>query len=100
MSSHNLWARRVQTLTFTVCQLASAAPIGTAQKRRVSVPIDSQLIGKAQIKRVWLRHGSHTTYGNEVVLIRSSQGHPLRRKLRLFVMEYIFPPILPLVQML
>ena len=42
-------------------------PIGTIQTRRVSVPIDSQVIGTVQIKRVRLRHGSHTIYGNEVI---------------------------------
>ena len=44
-------------------------PIGTAQKRCASVPIGSQLIGKAQIKRVRPRNGSHTTHGNEVIFI-------------------------------
>ena len=35
-----------------------------AQTRRVSVPIGSQLIGTAQMKRARLRHGSHRSHGS------------------------------------
>ena len=42
-------------------------PIGRAQTRRVSVLIGSQLIWTAQIKRVRLRHHSHTIHDNEVI---------------------------------
>ena len=37
---------------------------GVAQTKRVSVPIGSQLIGTAQMKRARLRHGSHCSHGN------------------------------------
>ena len=50
--------------------------IGTAEKRRASVPIDSQLIGgrKAQITLVGLMHGSRTTYGSEVIFTDPHNG--------------------------
>ena len=40
-------------------------PIGVAQTKRVSVPIGSQLIGTAQMKRARPRHGSHRSHGSE-----------------------------------
>ena len=36
--------------------------------------IGNQLIGTAQIKRVRLRHGSNTSYGNEVIFIAPHKG--------------------------
>ena len=59
-----------------------------AQTKRVSVPIGSQLIGTAQMKRARLRHGSHRSHGSEECVPyqrRHFQGHPSRRKERLFV---------------
>ena len=40
-----------------------------AQTRHMSVLIGSQLIGTAHTKCVRLRHGSHTSRGNEVIFI-------------------------------
>ena len=40
-------------------------PIGVAQTKRVSVPIGSQLIGTAQMKRARLRHDNHRSHGSE-----------------------------------
>ena len=44
-----------------------------AQTRHASVLKGSQLFGTAQIKRARLRHGSHTTHGNEVIFIDPHQ---------------------------
>ena len=49
-------------------------PTGTAQKRRASVPIGSQPVEKAEIKRVRLRNGSHTVHGNEVIFTDPHKG--------------------------
>ena len=40
----------------------------------MSAAIGSQLIGTAQIKRVRLRHGSHTVRGNEVIFTDPHKG--------------------------
>ena len=40
-----------------------------AQTRHMSV-----LIGRAQTKQVGLRHGSHTSRGNEIIFIDPHQG--------------------------
>ena len=45
-----------------------------AQTKRVSVLIGSQLIGTAQIRCAKVRHGSHTTCGNEVIFIDPHKG--------------------------
>ena len=45
-----------------------------AQTRHVSVPIGSQLIGTAQTKCVRLRYGSHTSHGNEIIIIDPHKG--------------------------
>ena len=47
--------------------------IGIAQTRRVNVLIGSQPIGTTQ-KRARLRHGRHTTHGNEVIFIDPLKG--------------------------
>ena len=49
MFLHGVQTNRVSVL------IATHQPIGTAQTRRVSVPIGSWLIGTAQIRRVRLR---------------------------------------------
>ena len=46
-------------------QIGNHQPIGVAQTKRVSIPIGSQLIGTAQMKRARLRHGSHRSHGSE-----------------------------------
>ena len=45
-----------------------------AQTRHVNVLIGIQLIGTAQTKGVSLRHGSHISYGNEVIFIDPHKG--------------------------
>ena len=49
-------------------------PARRAETRHVSIPIGSQLIGTAQTKCVRLRHGSHTSRGNEVIFIDPHKG--------------------------
>ena len=51
--------RRVSVL------IGNHQPIRVAQTKGVSVPINSQLIGTAQMKRARLRHGSHRSHSHE-----------------------------------
>ena len=54
--------------------IGNRLPIGVAQTRHASVPIGSELLGTAQIKRVRLRHGSRTIHGNDVNFIDAHKG--------------------------
>ena len=57
-----IWSSDEQRVSVLIC---NHQPIGVAQTKRVSVPIGSQLIGTAQMKRARLRHGSHRSHGSE-----------------------------------
>ena len=80
-----IWSSDEQRVSVLI---GSHQPIGVAQTKRVSVSIGSQLIGTAQIKRASIRHGSHRSHGSEEWVPHQRghlQGHPWRRKWRLFV---------------
>ena len=51
-------------------------------------------------KRIRLRHGNHTSRGNEVIFIDPHKGTHDDEKYRLCVTEYIYSPFLPLVLLL
>ena len=75
-----IWNSDEQRVSVLIC---NHQPIGVAQTKRVSVPIGSQLIGTAQMKRARLRHGSHRSHGSEEWVPHQRghlQGHPWRRK--------------------
>ena len=69
------------------------------RRNAVNVLIGNQLIGKSQIKRVKILHGSHISLGNEVIFIDPYKGIQGDNKERLFVTEYNFFAFLPLVLM-
>ena len=45
-----------------------------SREKSLSVLIGSQLIETAQLKRVWLLHGSHTSLDNEVIFLDPYRG--------------------------
>ena len=52
----------------------AAASSSHSREKSLSVLIGSQLIETAQLKRVWLLHGSHTSLDNEVIFLDPYRG--------------------------